>query len=140
MKNQVTSIEQSRWLIGLGVPAEKASMKWEYWINPDFSKDPPEEGFYNLNTKESRKADPCDRDVPAFTVADLLGMMPKKITTQRGKVHMLHIGPCSSTSPCWCLYWGDEDVQVGWQERISFLHLLKDAIEWLVSNGYKLEV
>lgn len=28
MKNQVTSIEQSRRLIGLGVPAEKASMGW----------------------------------------------------------------------------------------------------------------
>lgn len=29
MKNQVTSIEQSKRLIELGVPAEKASMVWE---------------------------------------------------------------------------------------------------------------
>ena len=40
MKDQVTSIEQSKQLIGMGVPAEKASMVWEYWINQDFSKDP----------------------------------------------------------------------------------------------------
>lgn len=45
MKNQVTSIEQSRRLIGLGVPAEKASMGWfeemecnaaEEWQVPDY--------------------------------------------------------------------------------------------------------
>lgn len=29
MKDQVTSIEQSRRLLELGVPAEKASMVWE---------------------------------------------------------------------------------------------------------------
>lgn len=73
MKDQVTSIEQSKQLIGMGVPAEKASMVWEYWINQDFSKDPSEEVFYNLNTKANRQIDPSDRDVPAFTVADLLG-------------------------------------------------------------------
>lgn len=67
-------------------------------------------------------------------------MLPKKITTNGGAVHILHIEACSSTSPCWCLYWGDEETQVGWQDRISFLHLLEDAIEWLVSNGYELEL
>lgn len=38
MKDQVTSIEQSKRLIELGVPTEKASMVWEYWINQDFPK------------------------------------------------------------------------------------------------------
>lgn len=76
MGDQVTSIEQSRRLLELGVPAEKASMVWEYWINNDFSKDVPEEVFYNLNTKTNREADSCDRDIPAFTVVDLLKMMP----------------------------------------------------------------
>lgn len=133
MKNQVTSIEQSRRLIGLGVPAEKASMAWAQCS-----------GKYHLSVLPHYTAGKeyieNGESIPAFTVADLLGVLPKKITTPRGKVHMLHIGPCSSTSPCWCLYWGDEDVQIGWQERISFLHLLEDAIEWLLSNGYKLEV
>lgn len=139
MKNQVTSIEQSRRLIGLGVPAEKASMGWfeemecnaaEEWQVPTGKK---------WVGERDNVSKPDNAVAPAFTVADLLRMLPKKITTQRGKVHMLHIGPCSSTSPCWCLYWGDEDVQIGWQERISFLHLLEDAIEWLLLNGYKLE-
>lgn len=32
MTNQVTSIEQSKRLLKLGVPAEKASMKWERYL------------------------------------------------------------------------------------------------------------
>lgn len=78
--------------------------------------------------------------IPAFTVADLLEIIPKSLTTPQGKVHTLHIEACSSTSPSWCLFWGDEEVQIGWQERLSITHLLEGAIEWLLSNGYKLEL
>lgn len=105
MKDQVTSIEQSKRLIELGVPTEKASMVWEYWINQDFSKDPSEEVFYNLNTKANRQIDPSDRDVPAFTVADLLGLIkPIHIfenlwcpCIERTRVMM---AGCSNTAAC----------------------------------------
>lgn len=138
MKNQVTRIEQSKRLIELGVPAERASMVWEYWINQDFSKDVPEEVFYNLNTKTNRGTDSCDRDIPAFTVADLLGMIPKTITNGSGSVCKLNVEICSSTNHCWCLFWGDDERQIGWKEHISFMHLLEDAIEWVLAAGYKL--
>lgn len=127
MKDQVTSIEQSKRLIELGVPADKASMVYrKRYIKNEYVLD--------VLSREMEVI------APAFTVADLLAVLPKKIITNGGKVHILHIEACSSTSPCWCLYWGDEATQVGWQERISFLHLLEDATEWLLSNGYKLNL
>lgn len=79
MKEQVTTIDQSRRLLELGIPAEKASMVWEYWINQDFSKVPSEEVYYNLNTKANRDVDSCDEDIPAFTVDDLLGILQSRI-------------------------------------------------------------
>lgn len=141
MKNQVTSIEQSKRLIELGVPAEKVSMVWfpvaEY-TGKGFEM--MLTGEYDLYCKDRTAIQYADCIFYAFTVADLLAVLPKKIMTNGGKVHILHIEACSSTSPCWCLYWGDEATQVGWQERISFLHLLEDAIEWLCLNGYKLNL
>jgi hypothetical protein len=137
MKDQVTSIEQSKRLIEMGVPAEKASMIYQSHFTqgvPKLYAQPYQRNGYP--PKEKIREDV----VPAFTVADLLAVLPKKIMTNGGKVHILHIEACSSTSPCWCLYWGDEATQVGWQERISFLHLLEDAIEWLCLNGYKLNL
>lgn len=78
--------------------------------------------------------------IAAFMVYDLLSVLPKTITNSKGGVHKLHIEVCSSTNHCWCLFWGDEEIQIGWCERISFLHLIEDATEWLLSNGYKLNL
>lgn len=139
MKDQVTSIEQSKRLIELGVPAQKASMVWEYWINQDFSKEPSEEVFYNLNTKANRQIDPSDRDVPAFTVADLMGM-----------IKSIHIFenlwcPCierTEDNTSWRFEYGimsgDEDF--GYAQCNSLVDLLCDRIEWIVSNGYELNI
>lgn len=66
MENQVTSIEQSRRLLELGVPAEKASMCWSEIA-----------GERRLIMKV-----PGPYVVPAFTVADLLGMLPITMTEQ----------------------------------------------------------
>lgn len=70
MKDQVTSIEQSKRLIDLGVPAEKASMAW---IATGRST-------YNLKiwktdaeTKAILHQKFPDGYIPAFTVADQLG-------------------------------------------------------------------
>lgn len=139
MKDQVTSIEQSKRLIELGVPTEKASMVWEYWIKQDFSKDPSEEVFYNLNTKANRQIDPSDRDVPAFTVADLLGLIKP--------IHIFENLWC----PCiertkgndgWMFEYGgmSEDEDFGYAQCHSIVDLLVSRIEWVVSNGYKLNL
>ena len=93
MKNQVTSIEQSKRLIEMGVPAEKASMVWATCS-----------GKYHLSVLPHYKATPeyikSGESIPAFTVADLLAVLPKKIMTNGGKVHILHIEACSSVGTC----------------------------------------
>lgn len=132
MKNQVTSIEQSKRLIELGVPAEKASMVWE------MDEDCARLKIWNTD-KETRRVlhnKYPNYYVPAFTVADLLGM-----------IKPIDIGP-DTCNPClekmgnegvWIFEFGqilgDEDF--GYAFNHSLIDLLADRIEWIVSNGYK---
>jgi hypothetical protein len=79
MTDQVTSIEQSKRLIELGVPAEKASMVWHTM--------PAVIGRSKLRIAEEEHVGWMCRNfpgqyAPAFTVADLLGLLPPKISCQ----------------------------------------------------------
>lgn len=75
MKDQVTSIEQSKRLIELGVPAERASMVWE------MDEDCARLKTWNTDKKTRRVLHNKYPNyyVPAFTVADRLEMLPKAI-------------------------------------------------------------
>lgn len=129
MTDQVTSIEQSKRLVELGVPAEKASMVWLAPI--DLNE-------YYLTTKMGYCC-PDERDIPAFTVADLLGI-----------IKPIDIGP-DTCNPClekkgnegeWRFEFGqilgDEDF--GYDFNHSLIDLLVGRIEWIVSNSYKLNI
>lgn len=80
MKDQVTSIEQSKRLIELGVPAERASMVWHRMFR----------GKKTGYTEWGLKIGPIQKFprlevlqiTPAYTVADLLMMLPPKISWQ----------------------------------------------------------
>lgn len=79
MTDQVTSIEQSKRLIELGVPVEKASMVWHTM--------PAVIGRSKLRIAEEEHVGWMCRNfpgqyAPAFTVADLLGLLPPKISCQ----------------------------------------------------------
>lgn len=77
MKNQVTSVEQSKRLLELGVPAEKASIYWQRFVGDSNRELPDNSGVWVLVLEPLRdKRYEC---VPAFTVVDLLGMLPKTI-------------------------------------------------------------
>ena len=79
MKDQVTSIEQSKRLIEMGVPAEKASMIYQSHFTqgvPKLYAQPYQRNGYP--PKEKIREDVA----PAFTVADLLGLLPPKISCQ----------------------------------------------------------
>lgn len=78
MTDQVTSIEQSKRLIELGVPAEKASMV--YVNNADIPSFKAELASSGIDLKEL--IDDGHEYYPAFTVADLLGLLPPKISCQ----------------------------------------------------------
>lgn len=125
MKDQVTSIEQSKRLIEMGVPAEKASM----FIVGDVGVYPR---FYV-------EAHPNLRRVPTFTVADLLGMMPKDIPAAGEQNHDYSL--TLSYSFCWKICYEDNrtHLRIGEQLDFDLVDLLVDRIEWLLSNGYKLE-
>ena len=71
MKEQVTSIEQSKRLIELGVPAEMASMVWD---TISLASHPI---LREWDTSTDTKRWQADRvgHVPAFTVADLLNII-----------------------------------------------------------------
>lgn len=132
MTNQVTSIEQSKRLLELGVPAEKASMAWAQCS-----------GEWHLSVLPHYTASKEHIDsgisIPAFTVTDLLEMLPAGITYGR-----LYITRSSySKGEDWRVFY--KRVGVSKRSIISFGdHTLIvpacNMIEWVVSNGYKLNV
>lgn len=129
MKNQVTSIEQSRRLLELGVSAEKASMCWV--------KD-PNESEYNLCVHDEYCYEVAAlKPVPAFTVADLLGMMPGLIDGNKALFIERRSVGCSGSE--WCI--GYRDRVTSWiDSKCSLSDICTLGIEWLLSNGYELEL
>lgn len=73
MTDQVTSIEQSKRLIELGVPADKASMVWIVTGRSTYNL---EKWKTDAETKAILHQKFPDGYIPAFTVADLLGLLP----------------------------------------------------------------
>lgn len=128
MKDQVTSIEQSKRLVELGVPAEKASMVWLAPI--DLNE-------YYLTTKMGYCC-PDERDIPAFTVADLLGLLKPIIFT----TSELHPTLEKAGEDGWYFEFGQisEEEDYGFAHNKSLVDLLVGRIEWIVSNSYKLNI
>ncbi len=131
MENQVTSIEQSKRLIELGVPADKASMVWATCS-----------GKYHLSVLPHYKATPeyikSGESIPAFTVADLLGLIRSVIfTTNELNPTLEKIGEDE-----WAFEFSQisEDEDYGFSRNKSLVELLVGRIEWIVSNGYKLNI
>ena len=131
MKDQVTTIEQWEQLKKVGVPAKKASMCWV--------KD-PNENKYNLAVHDESCYEMAGLEpIPAYTVADLLGIM--KPVTMVGII----VNPCLerlSNNDGWAFEFGSisEDEDFGYARDKSLINLLVSRIEWIVSNRYKLNV
>ena len=131
MTDQVTSIEQSKRLIELGVPADKASMVWATCS-----------GKYHLSVLPHYKATPeyikSGESIPAYTVADLLGLIRSVIfTTNELNPTLEKIGEDE-----WAFEFSQisEDEDYGFSRNKSLVELLVGRIEWIVSNGYKLNI
>lgn len=137
MKNQVTSIEQSKRLIEQGVPAQKASMVWDT-ISPASH---PVLRIWDTSTDTKRWQVDHVGHVPAFTVADLLGMLPPDIPAIGEQNHDYFL--TLSNGFCWSLRYENSrmpHMYIGEKLEFDLIDLLCDRIEWLLSNGYKLEV
>lgn len=133
MKDQVTSIEQSKRLIELGVPAERASMVWE------MDEDCARLKIWNTD-KETRRAlhnKYPNYYVAAFTVADLLEVLPKAIWDDVKGWSLLVIRFRSKGFP-----------RVGYEAEhgiiwscgeVSLLGNIIETIDWVITNGYGLD-
>lgn len=131
MKNQVTSIEQSKRLIELGVPADKASMVWATCS-----------GKYHLSVLPHYKATPeyikSGESIPAFTVADLLAVLPKVMEDDDGVPFYLNIQ-----------YTRKEYSEIEYKGvygilwrcfGASILNNLVESVDGVVTNGYGLNL
>lgn len=127
MKNQVTSIVQSKRLIELGVPAEKASMVWE------MDEDCARLKIWNTD-KQTRRVlhnKYPNYYVPAFTVADLLILL-SDMAEKCGVSIRLHqeVG-----SICYAVYVGD--CLICPYGELPFVDMLVEAVIYLEPNYSK---
>lgn len=127
MKDQVTSIEQSKRLIELGVPAEKASMVWIQ----GYEFDEPTRGFIPNDKENFVSTLKSEGIAPAFTVADLLILL-SDMAEKCGVSIRLHqeVG-----SICYAVYVGD--CLICPYGELSFVDMLVEAVIYLEPNYSK---
>lgn len=139
MKEQVTSIEQSKRLIELGVPAEKASMIYQSYYTQGVPKLYAQ--YYQRNgcpPKEKIREDV----IPAFTVADLIAILP--ITC--GDFHLGLEGLGKNNKFIfyevseYVIGKGYEGKKTVVFPENSLVESCVKAIEWVVSNNYTLNI
>ncbi len=139
MTKQVTSIEQSKRLLELGVPDNKACMVWvPNWTFNERSRQFEPTGDYNVCFRYVAYKVMEEELIPAFTVEDLLCVLPKILYDNRGNA--LHINVTTSTGCNWCLFYGNHHAHAWFKDSDSLVDLLIEAIEWVISKGYKLNV
>lgn len=131
MKEQVTSIEQSKRLIELGVPAEMASMVWDT-ISPASH---PILRVWDTDTDTKRWQVDNIGHVPAFTVADLIAILPTtcgcfQIGLDRVRKDNTHIFYEDTTCESKIVFFIEN----------SLVESCVRAIEWVISNNYKLNI
>ncbi len=122
-------------MLELGVLADKASMVWE-----DFN------GSLSVLTLEMKNdgefyTEPSNVVYsPAFTVADLLEkILPDIIVVKKTNMYCLTIScvPGGGWSVFYAAATGKKQIGEAWGPDL--IDILCNRIEWLVSNGYKLQ-
>lgn len=132
MKDQVTSIEQSKRLIELGVPADKASMVWDT-ITP--ASRPILRVALDEDVDTRRWRVDNMNSIPAFTVADLIAILPTacggfQIGLDRVRKDNTHIFYEDYANSSHIVFFIEN----------SLVESCVKAIEWVISNNYKLNI
>ena len=136
MTDQVTSVEQSKRLIEMGVPAEKASMVWATCS-----------GKYHLSVLPHYKATPeyikSGESIPAFTDADLLEKVLPNVIQDAHNTYELTLKAVVGGGWRFCytpVLTPLEADNIGDEMGDNLIELLCNRIEWIVSNGYELNL
>lgn len=138
MKDQVTSFEQSKRLIEMGVPADKASMVWipGYEFDALTRRFIPNDKECFLSISYDRSSLMGDNIVAAFTVADIMELLPMFI--ERKGTFYLNITPCYEG--WYAGYETEKGSELTSYRGPKLVDVLMAATEWLLSNGYKLNI
>lgn len=141
MKNQVTSIEQSKRLIELGVPAERASMVWHRMFRDKKTgytewalKIGPIQKFPQLEVLQI---------IPAYTVADLLEKVLPNVIQDAHNTYELTLKAVVGGGLRFCytpVLTQLEADNIGDEMGDNLIELLCNRIEWIVSNGCELNL
>lgn len=145
MVDQVTSVDQSRQLIEAGVPTSAASMLWVHKVVDAVDGVTSHDAWelYLLSSFQS-SSEQADMLCPAFTVVDLLGLLPPKLGG-----FDLHIG---HNGMCWVLEYRMlstikantlltlAPVSFGFYDKTSLLGCVLRAVSFLVQQGITLKV
>lgn len=133
--NIATDLSQSQRLLRCGVSADTADM---CWIAPDRLVTGGV-GFPTLMCAEYFKHDDSIQQTPAWSLSALLGLLPFKI--HNGKYeYWLDIAPMDYGKQWSIGYYCMDKPRVikGLTHTDSLIECAVQEIEWLTSNGYKL--
>lgn len=144
MEYQVTSVDQSRQLIEAGVPASAASMLWVHKVVDAVGEVTSYDAWeLHLLSSFQTSSEQADMLCPAFTVVDLLGLLPPKLGG-----FDLHIG---HNGMCWVLEYRmlstiktnilltRAPVSFGFYDKTSLLGCVLSAVSSLVQQGITLK-
>lgn len=133
MKTEIcTTKDQSARLLQCGVPAESADM---YWDNHTI-----DEPFLETGEADDK------RDTPAWSLSALLALLPTSIISPLGNEYRLELSKLRMHN-AWEVQWWYNRSRFTTYDKQKKFHKLWDkspvgacvkAIEWLTSNGYKL--
>lgn len=130
MERQIaTNKDQSARLLQCGVPAESADMTLSYCKG----------GFYELMATPFHYGCFNEEDAPAWSLSALLGLLPFKIHSGKYE-YWLDIAPMDYGRQWSIGYYCMEKPRVikGLTHTDSLIECAVQEIEWLTSNGYKL--
>ena len=132
--NIATDLFQSQRLLRCGVSADTADMCW------DKAKSPNKEGYsWMLISENYLKRRSSDEFVPAWSLGALLGLLPFKIHSGKYE-YWLDIAPMDYGRQWSIGYYCMDKPRVikGLTHTDSLIECAVQEIEWLTSNGYKL--
>lgn len=130
MERQIaTNKDQSARLLQCGVPAESADMTLSYCKG----------GFYELMATPFHYGCFNEEDAPAWSLSTLLGLLPFKIHSGKYE-YWLDIAPMDYGRQWSIGYYCMDKPRVikGLTHTDSLIECAVQEIEWITSNGYKL--